>query len=312
VRGEGGGFQSLIDFACRIDGRKVNRRVVESLVKCGAFDSIEENRAALWAGLDAVLEAGAAAQRDREIGQVSLFGEAADGGPVLPGIPDAAPWTDQERLGYEKEVLGFYVTGHPLEAFAPALARFSDTTATAAPEKLGREIRIGGVITSLRETRTRRGKTMAFGTLEDLEGSFELVIFANDYTRMRPVLKKAQDADSEGRRTTPLLVSGTLESLDPPRVLVRDAFELRDAESNLAARVRIRVAASEASRDRMLALRRLLEAHHGDCAVLLHLLIPGESETVVSVAGGCGVEPSDELILAVNGLFGRPVAEVDL
>ena len=232
-------------------------------MKCGAFDSIEESRARLWAGLDVALESGAAAQRDREIGQVSLFGDAADGGPVLPEIPDAAPWTEQERLGYEKEVLGFYVTGHPLESFAPALARFSDTTAAAASEKLGREVRVGGLITSLRETRTRRGKTMAFGTLEDLEGSFELVIFANDYTRMRELLKKAMAADSEGRRTMPLLVSGTLESLDPPRVLVRDAFELRDAESNLAAQVRIRVAASEATRDRMLALRRLLEAPCG-------------------------------------------------
>ncbi len=312
VRGEGGDFKSLIDFACRIDGRKVNRRVVESLVKCGAFDSIEESRARLWVGLDMALESGAAAQRDREIGQVSLFGDAADGGPALPEIPDAAPWTEQERLGYEKEVLGFYVTGHPLESFAPALARFSDTTATAASEKLGREVRVGGLITSLRETRTRRGKTMAFGTLEDLEGSFELVIFANDYARLREILKKALDADSEGKRTMPLLVSGTMETLDPPKILVRDAFELEDAESNLAAQVRIRVEAAEATRDRMLALRRLLEAHSGDCAALLHLLIPGESETIMSLAGGRGVDPSDELVLAVNGLFGRPVAEVDL
>jgi DNA polymerase-3 subunit alpha len=312
VRSEGGAFKSLVDFACRIDGRKVNRRVVESLVKCGAFDSIEANRAKIWAGLDAALEGGAAAQRDREIGQVNLFGDAAEGGPAAPELPDAAPWTEQERLGYEKEVLGFYVTGHPLESFAPVLARFNDTTAAAAAEKVGREVRVGGLITSLRETRTRKGQTMAFGTLEDLEGSFDLVIFADPYARLREVLKKALDADSQAGRTMPLLVSGTLESVDPPKVLVRDAFELQDAESNLATRVRIRVTASEATRDRMLALRRLLEAHAGDCGVLLHLLIPGESETVMALPGGRGVEPSDELLLEVNGLFGRPVAELDL
>jgi DNA polymerase-3 subunit alpha len=312
VRAEGGAFRSLIDFACRIDGRKVNRRVVESLVKCGAFDSLDGNRAKLWGGLDVALESGAAVQRDREIGQVSLFGDAAEGGPALPEIPEVPPWTEQERLGHEREALGFYVTGHPLESFAPALSRFRDTTAATASERLGREVRIGGLITSLRETRTRRGKTMAFGTLEDLEGSFELVVFADDYARIRSLLKKAMAADSEGKRTMPLLVSGTLETLDPPRVLVRDAFELEDAGSNLAARVRIRVAASEASRDRMLALRSLIEAHAGDCGVVLHLLIPGESETIVALGGGRGVEPSDELILAVNGLFGRPVVEVDL
>jgi DNA polymerase-3 subunit alpha len=290
----------------------VNRRVVESLVKCGAFDSIEANRARIWAGLDVALESGAASQRDREIGQVSLFGDAADGGPALPELPEAASWTEQERLGYEKEVLGFYVTGHPLESFAPVLARFSDTTAAAAAEKVGREVRVGGLITALRETRTRKGQTMAFGTLEDLEGSFDLVIFADPYARLREALKKALDADSRDGRAMPLLVSGTLESVDPPKVLVRDAFELQDAESNLATRVRIRVTASEATRDRMLALRRLLEAHAGDCGVLLHLLIPGESETVMALPGGRGIDPSDELLLEVNGLFGRPVAELDL
>jgi DNA polymerase-3 subunit alpha len=312
VRAEGGAFGSLVDFACRIDGRKVNRRVVESLVKCGAFDSIEENRAKLWAGLDVALESGAAAQRDREIGQVNLFGDAADGGPVLPEVADAPPWTEQERLGYEKEVLGLYVTGHPLESFAAALARFSDTSAVTASDKVGREIRVGGLVTALRETRTRRGKIMAFGTLEDLAGGFDLVIFADQYARLQGVLKRASAADSDGGRAMPLLVSGTLESLDPPKVLVRDAFELQDAETNLAAQVRIRVAASEATRDRMLALRRLLEAHAGDCGVLLHLLIPGESETVMALLGERGVEPSDELLLAVDGLFGRSVAELDL
>ncbi len=312
VREEGQPFKSLVDFACRIDGRKVNRRVVESLVKCGAFDSIEENRARLWNGLDGALESGAAAQRDREIGQVNLFGDAADGGPVHSELPDAAPWTDQERLGYEKEVLGFYVTGHPLRLFASVLSRFSDTTAASSSEKVGREVRIGGLITALRETRTRRGQTMAFGTLEDLEGSFDLVIFAEPYARSRELLKRAMEADSAGDGAMPLLVSGTLESLDPPKVLVRDAFEIADAEANLAARVRIRVEAEEASRDRMLALRRLLESHAGDCDVLLHLLIPGESETVMSLGGGRGVDPNDELVVAVNGLFGRPVAEVEM
>ena len=129
---------------------------------------------------------------------------------------------------------------------------------------------------------------------------------------IRPLLQQAMTADSDGAPAMPLLVSGTLESLDPPRILVRDAFELEDAESNLAAQVRIRVGASEATRDRMLALRRLLEAHVGDCGVLLHILIPGESETIMALPGARGVDPSEELISALDGLFGHPVAEVDL
>ena len=105
-------------------------------------------------------------------------GESESAQRPLPSVP---PWSQLTALSREKEVLGFYVTGHPLESFAPALARFSDTSVTTASEKLGREVRVGGLITSLRETRTRRGQTMAFGTLEDLEGSFDLVIFADPY-----------------------------------------------------------------------------------------------------------------------------------
>jgi len=311
VRGEGGPFASLFDFARRIDGRRANRRVVESLVKCGSFDSLEKNRAALWAGLDTALESGAAVQRDREIGQESLFGDSGHLGSGDPPLPTTAPWADQERLGYEREVLGFYVTGHPLESWAPVLGRFTDTRATTAAEKIGREVRVGGLLVALRETRTRRGQTMAFGTLEDLEGSFELVIFPDPYTQHRELLKRAHDESSEGR-PVPLLVSGTLESADPLKLLLREAFELGQAEERLAAQVHINVLASEATRDRLEALGTVLRAHPGDCGVQLHLVIPGESETVMALPDTRGVEPGEALARAVDGLFGRPVTEVAL
>lgn len=266
----------------------MNRRVVESLVKCGAFDSIDKNRSALWAGLDAALESGAAAQRDREIGQESLFGDAPGPASGEPTLPDAAPWTEQERLGYEKEVLGFYVTGHPLEEHAPALARYADTTATTAAEKVSREVRVGGLLTGLRETRTRRGQSMAFGTLEDLEGGFDLVIFPEPYAQHRELLRRGLAAEGGA---VPLLVSGTLESVDPPKLLVRDVFELASAEERLAARVHIRVLASEATRDRLQALGGVLKDHGGDCGVQLHLMIPGESETVMALPDDRGSSP---------------------
>ncbi len=308
-----GPFQGLHDFTRRIDGRRVNRRVAESLVKCGAFDSFHENRAALWAGLDAALETGAAAQRDREIGQESLFGDAADEliGPTE--LPAAAPWTDQERLGYEKEVLGFYVTGHPLEQHLPALGRFTDTSATTAAEWVGREVRVGGLITGLRETRTRRGQTMAFGTIEDLEGGFELVIFSEPYATHRELLRGALASGADASQAAlPLIVTGTLESADPPKLLLRDVFELAQAEERLAARVHIRIRAEEASRDRLTALGDVLSDHAGDCSVLLHLMIPGESETVMALPDSRAVDPSPALRRAVDGLFGHSVTDVGL
>jgi DNA polymerase-3 subunit alpha len=309
ARREGGPFRSLFDFASRIDGRRANRRVVESLVKCGAFDSLHPGRGAVWAGLDTALEAGAAAQRDREVGQESLFGgPSAPEGPE-PALPEASDWTERQRLSYEKEVLGFYVTGHPLAAVAPRLEDFVDVTAARTEGRDGREVRAGGLLTALRETRTRRGQLMAFGTLEDLSGAFDLVIFAEPYGQHAALLKRAL-ANEEGAEPVPLLVTGNLEAGDTPKILVRDVLELERADERLSRQLRVRVLSREATRDRLLALRQLLETQPGDCAVALHLVIPDRSETVVALRGGRGVRPDPGLRKRVDDLFGRPVTEL--
>jgi DNA polymerase-3 subunit alpha len=310
---EEGKFRSLFDFACRVDGRKVNRRVVEALVKCGAFDLLHGNRAAVWNSLDAILERAAARQRDRAIGQGSLFGDPASQDAVdEPALPDVPPWTDRERLLFEKELLGFYVTGHPLAAVAPELARYADTTASSAQGREGREVRVGGLLTTLRETRTKRGQRMGFGMLEDLEGCFDLVIFADPYAQFGPLLRDAKGDGVEQGGPVPLLVSGTLEIGEPPKVLVREVLKLEDAEEKLAASLRIRLLEREVSADSMQALRGVLQGHPGDCSVFVHITIPGESETVLSVGGLRGVQPDEILEREVNALFDRPVAERDL
>jgi len=308
ARAASGRFESLFDFCARVDGKRVNRRVVESLVKCGAFDSFHDNRAATWAGLDVALEAGASAQRDREIGQESLF--ALEGvAAAEPELPKAAPWADCERLAYEKEALGFYVTGHPLEPHLPALRRFADVTAAATEGRDRMEVRAGGLVTSLREMRTRRGERMAFATLEDMEGSFELVIFADAFARLAKLFERGLQA-GEGEIPEPILVSGTLEAGDSAKILVRDAMELASAEERLSTQLHLRVVAGELSRDRLEALANLLAANKGDCAVVLHMTIPGESETVLALPDSRAVSPSDELLAQVDGLFGRPVTEL--
>ncbi len=304
------GFRSLFDFAGRIDGRKVNRRVVESLVKCGGFDSMHANRAAVWAALDPALESGAAAQRDRAIGQESLFGFA--GGEVVaePALPEAPEWTDRQRLASEREVLGFYVTGHPLAAAESRLRRFADIRSDAVEGREGREVRAGGLLTSMRETRTRRGALMAFGTLEDLEGTFDLVIFAETYAQFSGMLKAAM-ADAEQAGPVPLLVSGSLESGgEVPKILVREVIELDRAEERLSTQLRVRVVAGEVTRDRLMALRSLLERKPGACSVAVHVVIPGESETVLGLPHLAGVRPDSNLCQEVDELFGRKVTEL--
>ncbi|MCA9501870.1 MAG: DNA polymerase III subunit alpha [Myxococcales bacterium] len=307
-----GPFESLFDFADRVDARKVNRRVVEALVKCGAFDSLHPARAGVWASIDSALERAASLQRDRAVGQESLFGGMGEeGGLAPPKLAEASEWSERERLGHEKELLGFYVTGHPLASVAPLLARFTDTTALSTEGKGGREIRAGGLITGLRETRTKRGQRMGFGTLEDLEGAFELVIFSEPFENHVALLRAAKEqVASDGERgPIPLIIHGTLEEGDPPKILVRDVTRLDEAEQKLSANLRVRVQAPDVTRDRLVALRKLLGSHSGDCGVYLHITIPGESETVLGVGGIRGVSPSADLCREVDRLFGRPVTE---
>jgi DNA polymerase-3 subunit alpha len=251
-------------------------------------------------------------QRDRAVGQESLFGGLSDGpGLDVPKLVEASDWNERERLSHEKELLGFYVTGHPLGAVAPLLARFADTTALATEGKTGREVRVGGLLTGLRETRTKRGKRMGFGTLEDLEGSFELVIFSEPYEQHVGLLRSAKDETEVNgdRGPIPLIVHGTLEEGDPPKILVRDVTRLDQAEEKLSASLRVRVQSPDVTRDRLIALKRLLGSHSGDCGVYLHITIPGESETVLGIGGIRGVSPSVELCREVDRLFGRPVTE---
>jgi DNA polymerase-3 subunit alpha len=149
---------------------------------------------------------------------------------------------------------------------------------------------------------------MAFGTLEDLEGAFDLVIFAEPYERLRELLKRSLD----GEHPVPLLVTGTLEAGETPKILVRDAVELAHARESLATKVCLRVVAGELSRDRLIALRRVLEGHRGDCAVVLNVVIPGESETVLALPDRRGVDGSEALLGELDALFGRKVAELSL
>jgi DNA polymerase-3 subunit alpha len=308
---EQGRFSSLFDFADRINSRKANRRVVESLVKCGAFDSLHENRAAVWAGLDNALEAGAATQRDREIGQGSLFGGPGSAVIQEPSLPEAVEWSERQRLDFEKQSLGFYVSGHPLTEAGPRLARFTEVTSDSAADFDGREVRIGGLLTGLRETRTRKGALMAFGTLEDLKGAFDLVIFSEPFGRFASLLKSAMGGDGDSG-PIPLLVSGTLEAGDPPKLLVREIFELDRAEEKLSKQLQITVVAEDATPDRLRAIREILVKNPGECGVVVRLVIPGESETLVSLNGVTGVRANAKLLAELDGLFAKRVTELSL
>jgi DNA polymerase-3 subunit alpha len=173
----------------------------------------------------------------------------------------------------------------------------------------GREVWAGGLLTSMRETRTRRGALMGFGELEDLEGTFELVIFSEPHAQFGSLMKGAIEG-TEGTGPVPLLVSGTLEAGDPPKILVRQVLPLDRAEERLSKQLDVTVIVDEATPDRLTALRDLLQSHRGECEVVVRLLIPGESETLMTLNGAPGVRASASLLADIDGLFGRRVTEL--
>jgi len=152
---------------------------------------------------------------------------------------------------------------------------------------------------------------MAFGTLEDLQGVFDLVIFSEPFAQFGNLIKGAIEGDGESG-PVPLLVSGTLESGDPPKILVRDVLELDRAEEKLSTQLQLTIRDDEASPDRLRALRDLLEKNLGECRVVVRLVIPGESETMLSLNGAPGVRANAALLADVDGLFGRCVTELSL
>ena len=220
-----GDFKSLQDFCGRLDSRVANRKMLESLVKCGAFDFLQRERAELFACIDDALAASAAALRDRMAGQVSLFGDEHE--HVAPSRKrSVSSWSDREKMSYEKELLGFYVTGHPLDAYAQVIANGKYQTIASLTELSDRAtFRVAGAITQVDKKFTRKeGKPFAVVWLEDLGGTLELVIWNELYLECA-------------------------EKLVPGNVVgVRGKLDLRD-ESLRATAEKLRLLSSETSRN---------------------------------------------------------------
>ena len=182
-RQEHGAFGSFFDLCERLDTRQVNKKVLESLMKGGALDSLGLSRAQMFGNMGRVLEWAQRQQEDRQQGQFSLFGTSTAGPSVAtPSLEPVVPWSESEQLAYEKEALGFYISSHPLMAVQPQLRRLVTTTSQTLVDFQGEQtVMIGGLITQQRVQLTKNGDRMAFVTLEDLYGSLEVIVFPETY-----------------------------------------------------------------------------------------------------------------------------------
>ena len=294
-RSAGGPFKSINDFTRRVDLRKVNRRVIESLIKSGAFDCCDDNRALLLASLDQAIERGQKAQRDRDSGQITMFEGALDPGSEDP-MPEVEAWSEQQRLAFEKESLGFYITGHPLEKYRRELERYVTVDLGRLEEMSeGQEVKVAGMKQSMREISTKKGDRMAFLTLEDLHGSAEMIIFSDTFNKTGHILS------SEG----PFVVQGVVDSNgDNPKIKAIEVELLENYRQKVTSEIQINLSTIGLSRDDLLKLKEVLGRHKGECAVRLKLTIPTKAESVIAMSEEFKVGSSDEMVNDIEKIFG--------
>ncbi|MGI8889856.1 MAG: DNA polymerase III subunit alpha [Chthoniobacterales bacterium] len=295
-RERGGDFTSLEDFCSRLDSRIANRKIIESLIRSGAFDFLERRRAELFACVEETLAASAAAHRDKAVGQESLFGDLPP--PVIErAASDYTPWTDQETLAYEKELLGFYVTGHPLDDYAGVLASGKYQNIVSLGELEDRaSFAIAGAITQVdRKFTKKEGKPFAVVFLEDLTGVLEVVLWNEAYVPVALALEPGKviairgtlDKRDDNVRATaqkvkvlkPDRLSGSPDhaqkTTDTPRVREESAIILRFGAETVAEELR--------------RVREILLSSPGAQPVIL-LLSLGEGKTMqIETGDGCRV-----------------------
>ena len=178
MREEGGAFTSLLDFCTRVDMRTANKRVLESLIKCGAFDSLGARRSQLLAVLERVVDVAVQKRADEASGQIGLFGEAAMQETEEVSLPDVPEVDAVQRLAWEKENTGFFITGHPLDRHEKKIKNLVPIRDILEGKKKERQlVRIGGLVSSAKRIATKKGDTMCFLELEDYTHSIEVVVF---------------------------------------------------------------------------------------------------------------------------------------
>jgi len=297
ARHEGGRFRSLDEFCERVDSGAVNRRMMESLIKAGAMDTLEGTRSQKMAVIERAMESGQRAWRDRENGQEGLFGESHDHeekhAAPLPTVPD---WSDKEKLTGEKEMLGFWVTGHPLDRYAEKVADLA-THDSSTLEGLGKgaEVTLCGVFTGIARKRNREGKPWAALSIEDRSGSVEAMVFAASYERLA----------SQVVEDCAVLVRGLVlpEENAPPKISIQDIVALDNARVDLPAVISIRVwLGRNGKSDKAQALEELFRRKPGQTQVRLRLELPREFSVLLDVP--TKVKPDKEFRAQVEEICG--------
>jgi len=332
-------FKTVVDFCKRVSTRKANKKVLESLTIAGAFDSIAEvNRASVHASLEKVIEHAADEQAERERGQNSLFDAfgsdevklvSAGAGNLFTQVED---WPESKRLTLEKQVVGFYVSGHPMERWQKiaedwlgwSIEKLKQVNQDKAAQRAkspvaaqpmvgpdGRyqrpaktEVKVCGLLGDVREVMTKKGSRMAFGAIEDLEGKIEVVFFPEAYTQLGETLKRATS------EAMAVVLTGEVEFTDEmPKILAKSIEWAEEAHQGRVTRVILRINPSETSPEQLRELKQGLLAHRGKCPVTLEFVDP-RFKTRLMLPPTVKVSGTPQMAQAINQIFGKTVVQL--
>lgn len=294
ARSAGGPFDSVFDFASRVDPRALNRRVLESLIEAGAFDRVEPHRAALHAGVEMILQFAQRSGAERELGQGSLFGGAAASTLRPPELPAVAPWPAADRLRREKGVLGLYVSGHPLERHRRCVEALA-TPIEAVEELRDRsEVTVAGIINSVTQRYDKKGKPFGIAQLEDFTGQIEVLCFGESYEEFEMLLV----ADRM------VMVTGSVSTREGERAKIRvqRVIDIRQAWEEPRLLIRLALSSVPLANGGVKSLVSLLESHPGATPVVMTVSLPQEEVTVR--AARHTVKLSDRLLADLEELLG--------
>ena len=297
-----GRFSSLFDFCERVDLKKANKRVIESLIKCGAFDSTGANRSQMTASLENAIDYGQRVQKERTDPQMGLFNMGGVRQDInLPKMSSMDEWDERQLLAFEKEALGFYITGHPLTKFDDLLDKFTNANTISLKEKNDGEIvRIGGIIINIKTIKTKKGDLMAFVTLEDQHRTVEIIIFSLVYAAVHELLVEDNTVIIQGR---------VKRDENSVKILADTVVPIEKAEETWTASIHFNLDKNKTGKDLLLRLNDILKRYPGSCHAYIHLLSPEETDTVIALPDTMKLKAGSSLTRAVNELLGYNAVE---
>jgi DNA polymerase-3 subunit alpha len=301
ARAESGRFKSIYQFCEQADMSAINRRVIESLIKAGALDSLEGTRAQLLLALDGAIESGTRAARDRDSGQAGLFGAFLPEEHPEPSLPKANDWTPREKLLGEKEMLGFYVSGHPLDSYEDKIRELAthDSSSLEDLEK-GAEVALCGILTGIQRRRNREGKPWASMVIEDRLGSADGMVFTTSYEAIAPLLVEDQAVLIRG--------SALPEEGNPTKVSIKEVIPLDVARVPLPTLISIKVFVGRNGIDRASQLQTLFARKPGNTQVRLRLESAKDFSVILDVPAK--VRPDKEFKGEITRICGPDMMEV--